>query len=152
SAVVTVIGLVSCHRHFMRTQSGRCDRGAVAGYAPSWLRGVPLPTGATEKNVSLMSSRVFADHVSPLEPEAPGCDVIEVQPMNRSLPDPMRSVSEAIGEAWANEVANGLRAQTRGLVGGWPGTLREARSRVLFGLRAARRPTFDAEQLTALTR
>jgi hypothetical protein len=62
------------------------------------------------------------------------------------------SVSEAIGEAWANEVANTLREQMRSLVGGWPGTMREARTRLLFGLRAARPSTFDSEELTALTR
>ena len=62
------------------------------------------------------------------------------------------SASEAIGEAWANEVANTLREQMRSLVGGWPGTMREARTRLLFGLRAARPSTFDSEELTALTR
>jgi hypothetical protein len=69
-----------------------------------------------------------------------------------SLAELVPSVSAAIGEAWANEVANALRAQTRGLVGGWPGTLREARSRVLLGLRAARQPAFDSEELMALSR
>lgn len=70
--------------------------------------------------------------------------------MNHSLAELGPSVSEAIGEAWANEVANALRAQTRGVVGGWPGTLREARSRVLVGLRAAR--AFDAAVLAELSR
>lgn len=72
--------------------------------------------------------------------------------MNRALAELVPSVSTALGEAWANDVANALRAQTRGLVGGWPGTLREARSRVLLGLPAARRPTFDAAALDALSR
>ena len=58
--------------------------------------------------------------------------------VNHSLAKVGPSVSAALGEAWANEVANALRAQTRGVVGGWPGTLREARSRVLVGLRLAR--------------
>jgi hypothetical protein len=61
-------------------------------------------------------------------------------------------VSSALGEAWANDVANALRAQTRNLVGAWPGTMREARSRVLRGLPAARQPAFDPEILAALSR
>ena len=69
-----------------------------------------------------------------------------------ALAELVPSVSAAIGEAWANEVANTLRSQTRSLIGGWPGTLREARTRVLFGLRIARTSAFDSEQLTVLTR
>lgn len=61
-------------------------------------------------------------------------------------------MSLALGEAWAHEVASALRAQTRGVVGAWPGTLREARSRVFRGLPAARGPSFDAEALEALSR
>lgn len=72
--------------------------------------------------------------------------------MNPSFAELAPSVSAAIGEAWANEVANTLRAHSRSLVGGWPGTLREARSRVLFGLRTARRPAFDSDELTVLAR
>lgn len=72
--------------------------------------------------------------------------------MNQSIPGLAPAVSSALGEAWANEVANALRAQTRGLVGAWPGTIREARSRVLRGLPAARQPTFDAAALAALSR
>ena len=45
-----------------------------------------------------------------------------------------------------------MRAQTRALVGAWPGTLREARSRVLCGLPPERRAAFDAEALDALSR
>jgi hypothetical protein len=62
------------------------------------------------------------------------------------------AVSSALGEAWANDVANALRAQTRGVVGAWPGTIREARSRVLLGIRAARQRRFDAGELEALSR
>jgi hypothetical protein len=72
--------------------------------------------------------------------------------VNQTRPDLVPAVSAALGEAWANEVANALRAQTRGLVGAWPGTIREARSRVLLGLPAARQPTFDAAALQAMSR
>jgi hypothetical protein len=72
--------------------------------------------------------------------------------VNQSLNELLPSVSAALGEAWANDVANALRAQTRNLVGAWPGTMREARSRVLLGLPAARQSTFDSEALAALSR
>ena len=72
--------------------------------------------------------------------------------MSQSLNELLPSVSAALGEAWANDVANALRAQTRNLVGAWPGTMREARSRVLLGLPAARQSTFDSEALAALAR
>jgi hypothetical protein len=72
--------------------------------------------------------------------------------VNPALTELVPSVSSALGEAWANDVANALRAQTRGLVGAWPGTLREARSRVLIGFPAARQSTFDSEALAALSR
>jgi hypothetical protein len=37
----------------------------------------------------------------------------------------------SVGEAWCQEYVRELRAQSREIVGGWPGTLREARRRVL---------------------
>ena len=72
--------------------------------------------------------------------------------LNHSIDELVPSVSSALGEAWANDVANALRAQTRGIVGAWPGTLREARTRVLRGLPAARQPSFDVAALDALSR
>jgi hypothetical protein len=72
--------------------------------------------------------------------------------MNAALAGLVPSVSTALGEAWAHDVAEALRAQTRGLVGAWPGTMREARSRVLIGLPPTRRSGFDAEALDALSR
>lgn len=62
------------------------------------------------------------------------------------------SLSVALGEAWARDVADALRAQTRGVVGSWPGTLREARSRVLVGLPPQRRSNVDPAALEALSR
>ena len=72
--------------------------------------------------------------------------------MTQSLAELVPSVSSALGQAWANDVAKALRAQTRGVIGAWPGTIREARSRVLLGLPAARQPSFDAAALDALSR
>lgn len=65
---------------------------------------------------------------------------------------PLPDMSLALGEAWAQEVVTTLRAQTRGVVGAWPGTLREARSRVFRGLPAVRGSSLDAEALEALSR
>jgi hypothetical protein len=43
----------------------------------------------------------------------------------------LESLAIQAGEAWANACAEDLRAQRRPIVGGWPGTLSEARVRVL---------------------
>lgn len=72
--------------------------------------------------------------------------------MTRASAAPLPGVSLALGEAWAHEVASALRAQTRGVIGAWPGTLREARSRVFRGLPAAREPSFEPEALEELSR
>ena len=72
--------------------------------------------------------------------------------MNPSLAERAPSVPAALGEAWAHDVASALRAQTRGVVGAWPGTMREARARVLVNVPAARQPAFDADALQALSR
>lgn len=61
-----------------------------------------------------------------------------------------RSLPLVLGEAWAHDVANALRAQTRSVVGSWPGTLREARHRVLFGLPEMRRSKMNRDELDAL--
>jgi len=37
----------------------------------------------------------------------------------------------SVGEAWCQEYVRELHSQSRDIVGGWPGTLREARRRVL---------------------
>lgn len=65
---------------------------------------------------------------------------------------PVTDESWAIGQAWARDVANALIAQGRNIVGAWPGTLREARTRALVGVPAARAPSFDPEALQALAR
>ena len=58
-----------------------------------------------------------------------------------------------IGAAWAQECAVDLRAQERGVVGAWPGTVREARSRILARMPAARTtPALDTATLQLLAR
>lgn len=73
--------------------------------------------------------------------------------INAPLVASLLSEAEAIGVAWAEKCANDLRASKRGVIGGWPGTLREARRLVMARLPAARaRPTLDADTLQALAR
>jgi hypothetical protein len=43
-------------------------------------------------------------------------------------------IAAAVGEAWAAELVGTLRANEREIIGAWPGTMREARMRVLARL------------------
>jgi hypothetical protein len=43
-------------------------------------------------------------------------------------------IATALGEAWASEIVGTLRAHERDVVGAWPGTMSEARMRVLARL------------------
>ena len=43
-------------------------------------------------------------------------------------------IATAVGEAWAAELVRALRANERAIIGAWPGTMREARVRVLARL------------------
>jgi hypothetical protein len=62
-------------------------------------------------------------------------------------------LAAALGVAWANECAVDLRTAERDVVGAWPGTVREARSRVLSIVRTSARPKdVDAEALELLAR
>jgi hypothetical protein len=47
----------------------------------------------------------------------------------------LESVATAIGHAWASEVVRGLHADERDIVGAWPGTIREAKARILANVR-----------------
>jgi hypothetical protein len=46
-----------------------------------------------------------------------------------------RAGATAVGAAWAGELVRVLRADNRRIVGEWPGTMSEARTRVLAQLR-----------------
>ena len=45
--------------------------------------------------------------------------------------DPLAGRASQIGEDWAHEYVRSLRGQARAPVGGWPGTMSEARMRVV---------------------
>jgi hypothetical protein len=48
--------------------------------------------------------------------------------------DPLAARAAQIGEAWAHEYVRALRGQERAPIGAWPGTMREARMRVVSRL------------------
>lgn len=64
-------------------------------------------------------------------------------------PDPITAelveLTNSIGEAWACECMRTLEQQERGVVGAWPGTLREARSHLLARMPAHHRATAMAD-------
>lgn len=53
-----------------------------------------------------------------------------------------------IGEAWAHEYVSELQAQARPPAGGWPGTMGEARHRILTHIATS----LDRERLNELAR
>ena len=50
--------------------------------------------------------------------------------------DALTSLATSIGEAWVHELVRSLHATDRDVVGAWPGTMREARMRVLAGVQS----------------
>ena len=54
--------------------------------------------------------------------------------------DPLAERASQIGDAWATEYLRDLRACARAPVGAWPGTMSEARSRVMLQLAIALAP------------
>jgi hypothetical protein len=59
----------------------------------------------------------------------------------------LKPIAMAIGEAWAHEMVRALRHDERDIVGAWPGTISEAKMRVLAHLN-----TLDLEVLADLAR
>ena len=73
--------------------------------------------------------------------DANASDVAELMPL-----------ATAIGEAWAQAFVVDLRSNEREVVGGWPGTLREARRLVLARLPAYSQHPLDTHALQLLAR
>jgi hypothetical protein len=46
----------------------------------------------------------------------------------------LEPIARQVGEAWAGELVRAFRANERAIIGAWPGTMREARMRVLARL------------------
>ncbi len=47
----------------------------------------------------------------------------------------LQPLAALIGAAWASELAHTLRAADRDVIGAWPGTMSEARTRLISSLR-----------------
>ena len=60
----------------------------------------------------------------------------------------MEPIATAIGEAWAHEIVRALRGDEREILGAWPGTIREAKMRLLAHLNY----TLDLDVLAELAR
>jgi hypothetical protein len=60
----------------------------------------------------------------------------------------LQPMATAIGEAWVNELVHSLRSEDREVIGPWPGTMSEARMRVLTTLRVK----LDTRHLDQLAR
>ncbi len=59
----------------------------------------------------------------------------------------LEPIAMAIGAAWAHELVRALRDDEREIIGAWPGTISEAKMRVLAHLN-----TVDLDVLAALAR
>ena len=53
-------------------------------------------------------------------------------------PADLTTLASSIGERWLHELVHALRSSDRDVVGAWPGTLREARMRIVAGIAISR--------------
>lgn len=60
----------------------------------------------------------------------------------------LEPVAIAVGEAWAHEMVRALRDEEREILGAWPGTIREAKMRLIAHLNYA----LDLDVLAELAR
>lgn len=60
----------------------------------------------------------------------------------------LQPIAIAIGEAWASELVSSLCSEDRDVIGPWPGTMSEARMRILASLRVK----LDTRHLDQLAR
>ena len=96
--------------------------------------------GAVADNRSAHALIAALDPEPGPEPQRPEAAQIAISAENAAL-------AHAIGESWAQTYVRALQLQERDIVGAWPGTLREARRKVL-----ARLPKLGPDQLDQLAR
>jgi hypothetical protein len=72
---------------------------------------------------------IFADGTQPA-PKLPAEGSQPEAPAYR-VPPELATRASTLGQIWCQEYVRELKGQSRDIVGGWPGTLREARRRVL---------------------
>jgi hypothetical protein len=68
------------------------------------------------------------------------------------VPPELAAKATMIGETWSVECVKELRAANRTIAGGWPGTLREARRRVLAAMPRTMDRTMDPQHLEELAK
>ncbi len=134
-AVVAVVAADKAHAEGARNADARAsaapDRAVAEGTQPDAKRPAIFAEG-TEP-----SPKVSAEGT---QPEAPAFRV----------PADLVARATTLGEVWAQEYVRDLRAQARDIIGGWPGTLREARRRVLAAMSRNTEPT-HLEELARIT-
>jgi hypothetical protein len=78
-------------------------------------------------------------------------DRLLLSPRHAPTPIDLHSLAASAGTTWANAFTSELRAQRRVICGGWPGTMTEARSRVLLAIGGEAR-TLSPDRLQELAR
>ena len=104
----------------------------VAAEKHTHPRPLPVNAPASTEQAEPQRPAVLAEGTAPSPKVSPPL-AEGTQPEAQAFRAPPELVARAtsVGEAWCQEYVRELRAQSREIVGGWPGTLREARRRVL---------------------
>ncbi len=135
AAAVAVVAADKAHSEGAQSSDARApagqDRAVAEGTQPDAKRPAIFAEGTNP------SPKVQAEGTSP---EAPAF----------RLPADLVARATSLGEVWSQEYVRDLRAQARDIVGGWPGTLREARRRVLAAMPRNLEPT-HLEELARIT-
>lgn len=129
------------------TTTSHAFTASAEGTAPDAKRPVfaegtqPQPKLEPEALARGSHAAIMSPAPAPAKPPAP-------EPPALRVPVELAARATQIGEVWSQEYVRDLRAQHRDIIGGWPGTLREARRRVL----AAMPRTLDPQHLEDLAK
>ena len=132
------------------TPSATAFTGSAEGTSPDAKRPMfaegTQPAPKLEPDTLARGSHAAIMSPAPMPAAAPPKPAPE--PPTARVPADLATQATQIGEVWSLEYVRDLRAQNRDIVGGWPGTLREARRRVL----AAMPRTLDPHYLEDLAK
>lgn len=110
------------------------DKDMMGGLHPQQPQ--PAMSSQAQPSTEPQQPAQFAEGTQP-SPRISSPDLAEgTSPEAPAFRAPPELVTRAgqLGEVWSHEYVRELRAQNRDIVGGWPGTLREARRRVLAAM------------------
>jgi hypothetical protein len=98
---------------------------------PSLARGsvAHIPSPNQFADGTLPSPKVSAEGTSP-----DAKPYVAPAPAAPRVPADLAAKASALGEVWSTDYVRELRGQQRAIAGGWPGTLREARRRILAAM------------------